>query len=175
MVARKVITRTLLLTVALVLAASVGWLGLLTRDRTVPVANAVIRVLNTKPIYPGDEVQIDLSITYLRDCSARVVRRVFDSKGEPHQLPVAGLDDIQKGPSHFTSFFSLPSNFPAGQARYESKPYYSCNVIQWLFPVKAKPRNVVFQVNALANAPEEPGGTSVIIDPAMTEQRLGGP
>lgn len=118
--------------------ASIGTVLFWFFDDASPVIVHEARAVNPF-VAPGDLLVIEWTATFNRDCPGVSRRRLrdgffidmpdYDLRGRP---PGAKLGE----PYTWRNSVTLPNIMPAGAWSFESKPQFSCNPIQRVFPIE---------------------------------------
>lgn len=123
-------------------------------DRKPPV-EFISAVVATPAINPGGTVRIEYVVDRIRNCHVTIEHVLFDSGRGRYAV---GDEDyiVDPGPlgaDEYAVVITVPTNFPAGVARYRSARSYYCNPLQRFFdwpiivpPFREQVRDLHFQV-----------------------------
>ena len=126
----------------LIAAFSVGgfWVGFSLMDRDFPSANVHSSIIPTGVIiYPGDVLQVQVAIDYVRSgCSATMDREFVDADGQIFPLPGFQQGSQLAGHRSSITLTKMSNHIAPGFAVYTSRVKYWCNDWQkLLWPMTA--------------------------------------
>lgn len=138
--------------VSVAIFAPILWMLL---DRDPPYIRTTGEIIPPNPA-PGEFVNVSWRIKVDRVCAPNVprnvTRTVIDAKGVIHDYePVDGIYGTvdEKPPGDLIRGFQLPVSIALGKARYHSAACFSCNPIQYIWPVCVTTPDIPFEVRAL--------------------------
>lgn len=98
------------------------------------------------PAYDGSQVNVCWKLRIKRFCPGMIQRQIVDAREEVHNYdPVPAADKVDVY-DPFCVTFRLPKGLPQGLARYRVHATYSCNPLQFIWPLRANTPELPFTI-----------------------------